>query len=203
MKKRLLILFFIVVMLISACSKRDITRRYYTIALATPAAMDTLLADTTFNYRVDIRDFLVARAFEQTRIAVRTATHELKYFHYHHWAVRPAYAIADMLYYVFDKKQMFRYISRGLSYNPDYIITGEVKSLERVYTKSKDLVHVSLVIRLEKDSSTGRVLVRHDADVTRVMQDDQSMNRFAAIVSDIIYETSTEFMAKVAEQFQQ
>jgi len=203
MKKHLILTLLFITLLVSSCGKKQIARKYYMIALATPAAVDTLSIDMNFDYRVDIRDFRVARAFDQTRIAMRTETHELKYFYYHHWAVKPAYAIGDMVYDIFEQKQIFRYISRGLSYNPDYIITGEVRNLERVQNKSEDQVHVHLIFRLEQAGNVGRVLVRLDADVTRIMQKDQSMNRFAAIVSDIIFESSIDFMDKVSEHFRQ
>ena len=87
--KTLLILTLLLSLFWISCSKKSTIRRYYIIELASAghiARPDTSL----FDLKVDVRDFRVARAFDQTRIALRTDSHELNYYFYHHWAVKPS-----------------------------------------------------------------------------------------------------------------
>ena len=73
----------IILLSIISCSRKTIIRKYY--VLESRIAIDDSSFDVQKKYpfKVDIRDFRVAKAFDQTRIAVRSESHELNYYFYH------------------------------------------------------------------------------------------------------------------------
>ncbi len=180
-----------------SCGKKTMVRRYYVIEL--PAvAMKTFTDSTRFDYRVDVRDFRIAGAFNQTRIALRTGTNELDYYFYHHWAVRPSNAVADFIYDLLVQKQMFTRVSRDISYKPDYWITGDIKSIERLLVGKESYAHVHLVIDFY-DAQKEETVVHFEDDQMTLLEPDNSMNTFARKTSEILANMTDSFLQRVSE----
>lgn len=186
---------------LSSCSKKVMIRRYY--VLESPAAIQQqdFGIDKAFPYRVDIRDFRVAKAFDQTRIAIRSESHELNYYFYHHWAVRPASAISDLVYYFIDRAGIFISCSSEYSLNPDYLVTGLVHSIERIQTEDSVAAHIHATFQLINAKSELEVL-RYEFDRSVVLTKDKSMNKFAGAVSDILCQETEKFVRKMVEHFE-
>lgn len=194
--RRLFFVALLIVPFLFSCSKKTIIRNYYLLEL--PQSVN-ITADSTaspFMVNVDIRDFSVAKAFEQTRIALRTESNELNYFYYHHWAVRPSYAIADLVFRVFDQLGMFQRTVRGFSYNPDYLIRGTVESIERYQAGKNPAAHLAMSLQLV-DAETEVTLVRHHFDRIEELKKDKSMNAFAQKLSEMLYQECDVFASKV------
>ncbi len=196
LKTGVLVLSFLILASMS-CSKKTVVRRYYVIEL--PAvAMKTFSDSIRFNYRVDVRDFRIAGAFNQTRIALRTGTNELDYYFYHHWAVRPSNAVADFIYDLLVQKQMFTRVSREISYNPDYWISGDIKSIERMLVDKESYAHIHLVIDFI-DARAEETVVHFEEDQTALLESDNSMNTFARKISEILANMTDSFLQRVSE----
>lgn len=190
--KKIILLCLLGIVFLCFCARKTIVRNYYLIEL--PQEMPSE-SDALYPVTVDVRDFKVARAFEQTRIALRTDRYELNYFYYHHWAVRPSYALADQVHLVLDRKQMFQRCTRGISYNPDYIITGSVMRLERSHLQERPAAHLEMRLEFrENESSLDKVDHYFDRIVTL---EDKSMNEFAHKMSAILYDQALVFAAKI------
>lgn len=167
----------------STCFKKTVTRRYYVIE---SPKMETVSPDSVaFDLKVDVRDFQVAPAFDQTRIALRTASHELNYYYYHQWAIKPSQGVADVVYHILQSQKLFSNITRGLSYNPNYLITGEVRSIEHSQVGKKAFAKVHLMLTLA-DAETEKIIVQLDEIGEKEIKKDGTLNSFAEAVSDMI-----------------
>jgi ABC-type uncharacterized transport system auxiliary subunit len=195
MKAKTLLFILVSTVLLTSCSKKITTRRYYVLELTNTS--QPIKADSAmFDVQVDIRDFRVARAFDQTRIALRTNTNELDYYFYHHWAAKPGQAVADFVYDLIEDKKLFSQISRGISYNPDYLIVGDIKSLERIQERKEAFAHVHLVMELI-NANTDEVMARFEDDQRLPVEPAKSMNSFARITSQILRHATNEFLDQV------
>mgnify|MGYP005843554957 CR=1 FL=1 len=174
----------------SSCFKSTVTRKFYVIE--PPQAAVASSESPIFNLKVDVRDFQVAPAFDQTRIALRTASHELNYYYYHQWAVKPSQGVANVVYDIVQRQKLFVNITRGISYNPNYLITGEVKNIERRHVRKKAFAKVHLILTLA-DAETGKAVVQLDESEEREIRKDGAMNSFAEAVSDMISIMSQRF----------
>lgn len=181
------------------CGKRITTRRYYVLDIPT-SAQQAKPSKPEFTVRVDVRDFHVSRAFDQPRIALRTNTNELDYYFYHHWASKPSLAIADYIYQLIDNRNVFSVLSRSISYNPDYVIRGDVKSLERIQVDKEAFAHVQILIELV-DPKSGEVFAQFEDDQRLPLEPANSMNTFARATSQILRHVTDEFLSKVRLYF--
>lgn len=196
--RRLQILFMIFGIILMQCAKKAIIRKYYLIEI--PADAQIIQADSTYYpYRVDVRDFQISKAIDQTHIALLSDTQELSYYFYHNWAVRPSTGIPDMIYHVLSKKSIFTSLVRGFSSHPDYQITGDVYHLERDeigQIRARIAADIKLI-----DMQTGDTKAFHSFDRTDAFQNPKSMNAFAVAVSQILYQEITVFTDSLASYF--
>ena len=113
------------------CGKKALIRKYY-ILDAPRELIETDSTDTVcLPLNVDVRDFQISKAINQTRMALKSDSHELNYYFYHHWAVRPAAAVADMVYQILSRENCFQQLTRGYSSRPRFVLTGDIRHLER------------------------------------------------------------------------
>ncbi|MBN2000075.1 membrane integrity-associated transporter subunit PqiC [candidate division KSB1 bacterium] len=200
MKKRFLLLIYVLLLLFMGCSKEALIRKYYLVEI--PSEVIITAADSTLQYKVDIRDFNVSKAFNQTRIAVRTESNEVNYYFYHHWAVRPSVAIADMVYNIVEAKNIFYRCSRDYSYDPDFILEGYVQTIEHVMQEKKVSARLALIFRLIKTPNQVPV-VKYEFDRTIDLKDDRTMNGFAHAISIILQEETEIFLNKLSAELGQ
>ena len=196
MKHKVLLLLMLASLVALSCSKRITTRRYYVLEL-TNRTRQARPDSAQFNIKVDVRDFRVARAFDQTRIALRTNTNELDYYFYHHWAVKPSLAVADFVYDIIEEKNLFSVSVRGISYDPDYIITGDIKSLERIQEDKSAFSHMHMAIELI-DARTQVAVVQFEDDQQLPLEPAKNMNTFAGVTSQILMHFTEEFLSRVS-----
>ena len=196
--KRSFLFLLLCSLVLAACSKKQIIRQYYVIELP----QVTKVPETEqLHYNVDVRNFRVGQAFDQTRIAVRTDSHELNYYYYHHWAVKPSQAVADVVYEYLEQTNLFTQTFRGFSYSPDYLVTGEVKSLERVQKNNSWYARID--VRLELiDAENELSVVENETNLSRAL-DGKSMNEFAIVSSQLVLQASQAFFDKVVEYLRQ
>jgi ABC-type uncharacterized transport system auxiliary subunit len=187
---------------ISSCGKRAIVRKYYLLENPRLLSTSDLTSPESLPFKVDVRDFQVGKAFDQTRIAARAGSNELDYYFYHHWAVRPSMALADMVHELIDHARLFQRCTRGYSYRPDFILTGHVMRLERLLDGESDAAHLATVLELI-DVAAERSVVRYEFDRTTKLNQDGSMNGFANAISQIVFQETKIFTDKIVAQLQQ
>ncbi len=182
---------------IAGCGKRAIVSRYYLLENPRPLSPEELTITSPLPYNVDVRDFQAGRAFDQTRIAARSSSNELNYYFYHHWALRPSTALADMVYEVIDQAGLFQRCARGYSSHPDLIISGRISRCERLLGDDVDSAHLAVVLELV-DRSSERQMLRHEFDRTTELDTDRSMNGFANAISHILLQEAIQFTGHIA-----
>jgi ABC-type uncharacterized transport system auxiliary subunit len=187
-------------LLFSGCGKKAMIQKYYVLEASSSQDRRIPRFVRTLPFRVEVRDFRVGKAFDQTRIAERSASNELDYYFYHNWAVRPPIALADLVYLVLDRTQLFQRLTREYSLTSDYIVAGQILSIERVDKDNQTFAHISGTLNLAEVKSDITVM-RYEFDQSMPMGKEKSMNRFAALISEIMYQESEAFARKLAEYF--
>jgi hypothetical protein len=187
---------------IASCGKRAIVRKYYLLENPWTFSPEELTVADALPYNVDVRDFQVGKAFDQTRIAARSGSNALNYYFYHHWAVRPSIALADMVHELIDHAGLFQRCTRGYSDRPDFIISGQVMRCERILGDDVDAAHLAVVLELI-DTASEQQVVRHEFDHTTELGQDGSMNGFANAISHMVFRETIQFADKIAPQLEQ
>jgi ABC-type uncharacterized transport system auxiliary subunit len=175
------------------CAKKTMIRNYYLLEF--PQEISEIQTEQAFPLEVDVRDFQVSRAFAQTRIALRTESNEINYFYYHHWAIRPSYAVADQVYTILNHKELFAKCTRGITYDPDYRIDGNVQVIERNHMNETQSAHLVMTMQFtDTESSISHVQHRFDRSLPL---EDKSMNDFAEKMSQIILDETLSFSQQI------
>ncbi|MCD6117457.1 hypothetical protein J7K93_10615 [bacterium] len=198
--KNIAIAVFLLIAVLSGCTRRVMIRRYYLIEMD-PAELSKIVKFTkSVDHSVNVRDFDVDRAYRQTSIVLRSDTHELNYYFYHYWAVRPGLAVADMVYSIVDNSRLFKNCYRGFSYKPDFVIRGHIQQMERVQVKKIVSAHVRGIIILDNTES-GETILRYDFDKIVGLGNKNDMNSFVSVISGILFDETNEFLKKCAAHF--
>jgi len=125
--------------------------------------------------------------YERTQIVNRGKSHEITFYMYHQWAVRPADAIRVMVGDYMQNKKLFESVSSRYSRTiPDYRLETSVKDLELVEMNNSFSAHVNLEFELVLNINDS-VMVKHKADRTEPLER-KNMNLFASKVSIIFFE---------------
>ncbi len=198
--KKLFVLGVVITLGLVGCSKRTLVRNYYVLDAPQDDRFKVLDIETPIPVSVDVRDFDVSNAFDDTRIVSRSGSHEIRYYYYHHWAVRPSAAIAELIFQELDALQLFQTLALGFEANVGYIVSGKLFALERqTRPDAMDACHVHLVFELQ-DERSGHTVVRHEYERTEPLSD-TSMNTFAVQISDLILRGHDAFLEKVIASF--
>jgi ABC-type uncharacterized transport system auxiliary subunit len=193
-----LLIGIVVLWLSPGCGGKTMVLKYYLIEL--PALQDTtvVVKENAVNASCEIRPVETHPAFAGNEIARRSRSHELSYYAYHQWAVKPSEAIADILREQLDKSGLFlKTNKRFWGVNPDYALITRVEKLE--VAEIKDTFYARL--RLEfflLDNASETVLIEHLAD-RQVPLKRKSINLFAYEISRLLDEEISKLTAKIRE----
>jgi ABC-type uncharacterized transport system auxiliary subunit len=188
-------------LILTNCAKKALIRKYYVLQTTNTLSQNESGTNNPLPLKVDIRDFQTAKAFDQTRIAVRTESHEMNYYFYHHWAVKPSITIADIIYSIVDGSGLFQRTYRGYSSDSNFIITGYIHEIERIDMKKHKAAHIRMSFELI-DTETSSPVIRYELEKEVKFNKDKSMNRFANILSEILQTETEKFIHKIKAYFQ-
>ncbi len=198
--KKTVILILAAGLCLLSCGKKAILRKYYLLE-APETVMSTVVSDSLcFAAHVDVRSFQISKAIDQTRIALRSDTHELNYYFYHHWAVSPSAGVADMVFDILGRKNCFDRLVRGYSTHPDYIVTGHLRHLERDETGAKISAHLAGTIELIRQQ-TGKAVIKHEFDRLEPVKEEKSMNAFVDVLCRILMSETEIFCQEINTYF--
>ncbi|MEA1887682.1 MAG: ABC-type transport auxiliary lipoprotein family protein [Bacteroidota bacterium] len=199
MKSYILTVFSVVFMLTSCMSEKNIIRKYYTLEI--PPGVYTVGADTSWVIpgKCEIGRVNVNPVYEKNQIVNRNKSHEITYYMYHQWAVRPDDAIREMLSEYLQNRKLFDNVSTRFAMSiPDYRLKTMVNDLEIIENGKLFSAHVNLDYILTKNTSDS-VLVRHRADRIEPLKH-KDMNLFAREVSNILIEELEVFAEMLREK---
>jgi len=185
-------------MCILDCSKKAMIRKYYVLEPDSLITSEDIQITEKLPYSVDVREFNIAKAFSQPRIAVRLESHKINYYYYHLWATHPSSAISYMVFRLIDGSGMFKKTTLGFSIESDYIVTGNIHKLEIIERDDDLFAHLNIIYSLI-DNLNDEEIVRTSSD--RVVRlEEKSINKFAAEISQLIKETTYDYLMKVNNQ---
>ncbi|MFO7891557.1 MAG: ABC-type transport auxiliary lipoprotein family protein [bacterium] len=193
--KYYIFLLILLLMYVSGCSKKAMVRKYYVLEPDSLITRQDLQITETLPYNIDIREFNIAKAFGQSRIAVRLESHKINYYYYHLWATHPSSAITYMIFRLVDGSKMFQKTSLGFSIDADFIITGNIHKLEIIEEKKDLLAHLNISFIL-LDNKKDEVLLRttHNRKVTLKKK---NINEFAAQTSTLLQQITSDYLIEV------
>ncbi len=200
MKNRLLWTILILVILAAGCTRQVLVTKYYLLEYQPAIGNDKLVLESPIPHRVQVRNFTIPRTYDSIRIIARFSSHQINYYRYSLWAVRPQVAIADLLAQHINVYRLFRDCKREfLEERPEYEITGEISQIERYDSEQYSAAHLRMRYNFY-DYDSKDVLVTHELD-REVPIPVESMTIFAKVVSDIVNEETENFLVKVVEYF--
>ena len=172
-------------LLTSCISERNVIRKYYTLEI--PEERIIVGSDTIPQLpgKCEIGQVNINPVYDRSQIVNRNDSHEITYYMYHQWAVRPDEAIRELLRGYLKNINLFEDIPSGYSRSiPDYSLETLVDKIEIIEKNKSFSAHVKIefVLLMNKNDS---ILVSHLADKTEPLGT-KNLNLFAGEVSKII-----------------
>jgi len=189
------------VALLMGCSRPVSTTRYYLLEYSPIAKNKSLMLEKPIDKQVQVMNFKIIRSYDSSHIIARFASHQINFYHYSLWAVRPQIAIADLLVQHINTYQLFKDCQREyLDDNPDFEISGEIQQVEKYESQEYTAAHLKMRFDLyDYESKDRRVTYSFDREIPIPTGD---MTIFAKVLSDISQEEAEKFLVKVVEWFQ-
>jgi ABC-type uncharacterized transport system auxiliary subunit len=136
---------------------------------------------------------------ETNQIINRSDSHEITYYRYHQWAIRPSIAVRELVLHQLESSGLFESVfddhSRSI---PDYRFTTSLQKLEVIENSDSFAARVKLDFSI-LDNENNRLLLGHQADrTTDLMAKD--LNLFVREVSRIIQDELNVFLEAIEEQ---
>ena len=187
-------------LLITSCiSEQSVTNKYYVISMLNEQGEIETKGFETIPGSCEIGQVEINPVYESNQIVNRSDSHEISYYKYHHWAVRPSVVIVDLIQNYLESEDIFQSVSTRLSRAiPDYRFATRINHIEVIEDNDAFSAHISIEFRII-DNSTNRVLIKHDADRTRTLSS-KDLNMFARAVSGILLSELKAFTIMIEEQ---
>lgn len=191
-------IFFII--LTGCMSEQSVAKKHYVIDWPESAALIPVDSLYQIKGNCEIETVRIPSLYERNQIINRSDSHELTFYQYHQWAVRPSVSILELLTQYMEQKNLFQNISTRYSrIIPDYRLTAEVLNLEVVEKNKKQFsAHVHLVLGLVNNENNQQIL-RHEAD-RLIPMTEKDLNLFAMVVSNTFInelETFSELLTQM------
>ncbi len=167
-------------------------RRYYILEL--PEETHNIRPDQPVRIpgTCEIRQVIVNRVYDNREIANRSDSHEITYYMYHQWAVRPAEAMHQLLYEFLSEAGLFEAIYKRYNRDvPDYLFEAKVNDIEVVEKGETFSAHLNISFSLV-DNSNNNVILSHQADRMEAIKR-KDINLFASELSSILFEELVTF----------
>jgi ABC-type uncharacterized transport system auxiliary subunit len=190
MKSKLLPALGLLILLSGCMSEKAVITRHYTIEWADDRNTDDRNTEAGEHAwlipgRCGIDQVEISPLYEKTQIVNRSGSHEISYYRYHQWAVRPAVAVMEVVRTYLEGAGMFENVSSRYSRAiPDYHFTSTIRQLELIESKNQFQAHLHIEFSLVRNSD-GRILLEHRADRTTNLEK-KELNLFAAAISDML-----------------
>ena len=173
-------------------SEKTVVRKYYTLEL--PEETHNIRPDTAMMIpgTCEIRQVMVNPVYDNREIANRSDSHEITYYMYHQWAVRPAEAMREILYGFLSEAELFEAVYKRYNRDiPDYFFEARVNDIEVIEEGETFSAHLNISFSLI-DNSNNNVILSHRADRMEAIKR-KDINLFASELSSILYEELMTF----------
>jgi ABC-type uncharacterized transport system auxiliary subunit len=187
-------------LLFSGClSEKSAITRHYTIEWTGERKEAGSAANPLIAGRCEIDPVEVHPLYEKTQIVNRSDSHEVTYYKYHQWAIRPSVAVMEVVRAYLVDAGMFESVSARYSRNiPDYRFSTTIRQLEVIESKHQFQAHLDIEFRIISNGD-GRILMEHRADRTGTL-DKKELNLFASAVSNMLVSELNTFEEMIRER---
>ncbi|TVR74822.1 MAG: hypothetical protein EA408_01910 [Marinilabiliales bacterium] len=145
-----------------------------------------------------VRTAEVSPAYATHQIVLRENTHEIRYFTFNTWAVRPEQSLTGIIFRFLEEHNVFEAIREpGLLQEADYTLDTRIDNLEVISESRDHIARLVLEFRLT-DNNENKVVNVHRAD-KRTVLDDRDLNLFAAAVVSMFTEELEKFTGQVKD----
>ncbi|MFO7874357.1 MAG: ABC-type transport auxiliary lipoprotein family protein [Bacteroidales bacterium] len=179
--------------LLSGCwSGEQVVQRYFLLEPVEESQLDWPEGVFTISGSCHIEDVSIAPVYNTHQIAVRESSHQIRYFSFNEWAVRPEIQLTDMLLDFFDQNQVFQDVEHGRPLvQADYLLQTAVSHLELDHQDQVFKARLHLEMQLV-DMTTENIVFRHQAERLQEIPE-KDLNQFAAVISRFLEEELMAF----------
>lgn len=134
---------------ILSCSMGQIQVKNYYIISYNPSSTVPVVSKRPYPYSVQIGRFEVQRIFNRQNILYRFSPHQIQYYEFHHWAVRPDYMITDMVFRHIEASGLTNRV--GIDFfetRPYFRIEGMVEALEKLDAGDLFFAHLAMTFKM-------------------------------------------------------
>lgn len=183
-----------------ACSKLKESNFY--VLEYQPSVPAELKEHEQFPYRLQVKEFTINRAYDNSRIVIRPSAHKILYDRYSLWALRPQQSFADLLIQHINRLQLFNSCQkRFLHKKPDYLIQGQIKKIEKY--ENPDITRADLQFKIEMyDLETDKVVLCKEFTSYKKLYT-SNMSYFVKSLSEQLKESYEEFVLMMIDYFDQ
>ncbi len=189
MNKQILIIFFAMAFAMAGCrSSQPVIQQYFLLEppseqlVRWPEGLSSIIGSC------EVENVRIAPAYASHKIAIREGSHQIRYFTFNEWAVRPAQGLTRFIIDFFEKYHVFDEVEHGRVVTPvNYILETEVYHIE-LDDRHEDLrARLHVAFRLLDQDNGGKVIQQHIADRFQSLET-KNINAFAAAVSQLFME---------------
>jgi len=196
-----LTLLVLTTLILSHCAQTTIQRKYYLLDYPGVAKDSALVVEAPFSYKVMVQTMKLPRTYDRTNIVVRYSAHQIDYYRYSLWAIKPQIIISDLITQQLQAYRIFIKCEREfLDENPDYEIIGYIQAVEKFHNEAFHAAHLAMTLYLRR-SDDFKLLVKHEFDRQEELFS-LDMSFFAKKLSDILREEVDNFTTKIIQYFQ-
>jgi ABC-type uncharacterized transport system auxiliary subunit len=167
--------------------RRSVPARYYIIDYPAGVEVDIAADAAPVQNSCLVSTVNIYPAYSTNQIAIRENTHEIRYFAFNQWAVRPEQSLTSIKIEFLKSHNIFQSLqTTALFAQADYTMETTVYHLEIIEEDNEYHARLNLEYIL-KDNQTGQVVIDHRAD-RKSLLDERNLNLFAATVSKMFIE---------------
>lgn len=190
-----------VAMLWTGCASKVMQRKYFLLEYPPVLKDSALSVEQPLKFKVQVHNMKLPRTYDRINIVVRYSSHQIDYYRYSLWAIRPQILVSDLIAKHFQEYKLFLKTEREyLDEKPDYEIIGYINAIEKFENELYTAAHLSMVLYLRR-SDDFALVVKHEFDRTEELPT-YEMSLFAKRLSDILREECDNFIRKVIYYFE-
>ncbi len=200
MMKKILLMALLSALVFAGCrSSQPVTQQYYLLEMPSQQEGDWPERLSALQGSTLISNATVVDAYASHQIALREDTHQIRYFNFNEWAIRPEHAFTQLLLNFYQENQVFEEVKHGrIVRTTDYILNTHVQVVE--LDMRGDLLHARLKVDflLLDGQNEGDILHHYTVDSSKEL-DTKNLNSFASTISHMFIEGLHAFSVEMLE----
>lgn len=197
--KPIIYLIIPLILALTACmSEKTVIMKYYVLEIPANHSSGNQRSKTVIKGVCQVDQIEISPILETNQIINRSNSHEITYYRYHQWAIRPGTAVKKMVQNRLESSGIFEDVyTRHSRSIPDYRLHTYLKQLEVIERNDSFSTHVNLAFEIT-DNEDDIIILKHQANRTNELQA-KDLNQFAEEVTNIIQEELDALITKIED----